>query len=182
MRIKDYLWKMRKHNGMRPQDVPILLKVIAKGEASWQNKDLASELFISTSEISESLNRSLIAGLINSEKRKVHRQSLLEFIEYGLSYTFPAVPGGIVNGLPTAHAHPFMSKHIIASSLYVWPDARGEKRGESIEPLFKNAVKSSLMDEKFYKLLALTDVFRVGRTREKKIAREELKRMISNES
>jgi hypothetical protein len=167
---------MRKHNGMRPQDVPVLLKIIAKGENSWQNKDLASELYISPSEISESLNRSLVAGLINIEKRKVHRQSLLEFIEYGLHYTFPAVPGAIVNGLPTAHSHPFLKKHFDTSVTYVWPDVIGEYRGQAIEPLFKNAVKASLQDETFYKLLALADVLRVGKTREIKLAKEELKK------
>ena len=173
---------MRKHNGMRPQDVPILLKVIAKGKSSWQNKDLASELYISQSEISESLNRSLIAGLINSEKRNVHRQSLLEFIIYGLRYTFPAVPGPIVRGLPTAHSHPFLKKYFDTAVIYVWPDIKGEYRGQIVEPLFKNAVKASLQDEAFYKLLALTDVFRVGKTREIKIAKEELRKSFEYES
>jgi hypothetical protein len=60
---------MRNHSGMRPQDVPILLKIIAKGIEPWQNKDLAAELYFSASEISESLNRSLFARLIDFEKR-----------------------------------------------------------------------------------------------------------------
>lgn len=46
----------------------------SKGDTTWQNKDLAYELFISTSEISESLNRSSIAGLLNGEKKKVHER------------------------------------------------------------------------------------------------------------
>ena len=167
---------------MRPQDVPILLKIIAQKQSSWQNKDLAAELYISSSEISESLNRSLIAGLINTEKRNVHRQSLFEFIEYGLRYTFPAVPGSIVNGLPTAHSHPFLKQYFGASSIYVWPDIQGENRGQAIEPLFKNAVKAAIADEYFYKLLALVDVFRVGKTREIKIAKEELKKAFVYES
>jgi len=167
---------------MRPQDVPILLKIIAKGESSWQNKDLASELYISQSEISESLNRSLVAGLINTEKRKVHRQSLLEFVVYGLRYTFPAVPGAIVNGLPTAHSHSFLKQYFDTSVIFVWPDIMGEYRGQAIEPLFKNAVKASLHDKEFYKLLALVDVFRVGKTREIKVARDELKKSFEHES
>lgn len=173
---------MRKHNGMRPQDVPILLKIIIKGKTPWQNKDLATEMYISSSEITESLNRSLIAGLINTEKKKVHRQSLLEFIEHGLHYTFPTVPGSIVNGLPTAHSHPFLHQYFDSTSMYVWPDPQGEKRGQLIEPLFKNAVKACTRDQDFYKLLALMDVFRVGKTREIKVARDELKRIFSYES
>jgi len=167
---------------MRPQDVPILLKIMAKGETPWQNKDLAAELSFSPSEISESLNRSLIAGLINIEKRKVHRQSLLEFIEYGLHYTFPAVPGPIVNGLPTAHSHPFLQQYFDTSVIYVWPDVNGNYRGQAIEPLFKNVVKASEQDDIFYKLMALVDVLRVGKTREIKVAREELKKSFMYES
>ncbi|HTN21769.1 MAG TPA: hypothetical protein VL125_14900 [Pelobium sp.] len=54
---------------MRPHDIVVLLKGICL-ENSWMNKDLASALFISNSEISESLNRSKIAGLIFHTKRK----------------------------------------------------------------------------------------------------------------
>lgn len=55
---------------MRPQDIVILLKIIAKEGESWHNKDLSEELFISASEVSESLRRSGIAGLIDMEKKK----------------------------------------------------------------------------------------------------------------
>ena len=54
---------------MRPQDIVVLLKIVAKGDQPWQNKDLAAELFISPAEISESLNRSGMGGLIEHEKK-----------------------------------------------------------------------------------------------------------------
>ena len=44
---------MRKHNGMRPQDIVVLLKIAAKKNAPWMMKDLAAELKISPSEVSE---------------------------------------------------------------------------------------------------------------------------------
>ncbi len=53
---------MRKHNGMRPQDIAVLLKIIANGNMNWHNKDLSLALSLSASEISESLNRSQVAG------------------------------------------------------------------------------------------------------------------------
>jgi len=61
---------MRKHNGMRPQDIVILLKIIALGKGTWQLKDLARQLFISLSEVSESLNSSQLAGLIDYVRKK----------------------------------------------------------------------------------------------------------------
>jgi len=45
---------------------------------------------LSASEISESLNRSQIVGLIDGKKKKVSRQSMMEFLEHGLRYVFPA--------------------------------------------------------------------------------------------
>ncbi|TDW96407.1 hypothetical protein [Dinghuibacter silviterrae] len=169
---------MRSHNGMRPQDIVILLKVIIYGEHPWQNKDLASELFLSPAEISLSLQRSAVAGLINPEKRRVHRQTLMEFIEYGLHVVFPVIPGGIVNGLPTAHSHPFIQQFIKSERAYVWPDAMGKVIGESILPLYDNVTHAAAKDDDLYKMLALIDVIRVGKTRELKIAIEELHRII----
>lgn len=174
---------MRKHNGMRPQDIPILLKIVAKGEKLWQNKDLASELYISGSEISESLHRSSVGGLIDAEnKKKVYRQSLMEFLEFGLHHVFPAEPGTIVNGMYTAHSHPRMQKEFKGDRQehlhYVWPDARGKYRGLKIDPLWKDQVRAAQQDEKLYYMLALVDVIRVGQVREVKFAIEELKSLI----
>jgi predicted transcriptional regulator len=173
---------MRKHNGMRPQDIAILLKIIVKAGHPWQSKDLSHELLISPSEISESLHRSLIAGLVNIEKRKVHRQSLLEFIQYGLHYVFPADPGTMVNGIATAHSHPFMKKHFSGNLVYVWPLISGKDRGLAIEPLYKEAPHASLADPELYKMLALVDVIRVGKIREKNVAITELKKLFDYES
>jgi predicted transcriptional regulator len=181
----DYLYSMRKHNGMRPQDIVILLKIITKGSTPWQNKDLSQELNISQSEISDSLNRSAMAGLIESDtKKKVYRQSLMEFIQHGLHYVFPATPTGMVNGIYTAHSHPFMKnkfKNIDTAFEYVWPDFKGEVRGLAIEPLYKETVKAIRQDQNLYKMLALIDVIRVGRVREFKVAIEELEKMILHE-
>lgn len=164
---------------MRPQDIVILLKIISKNAIPWQNKDLAHELFISQSEISDSLNRSALAGLIDHEKKKkVYRKSLIEFIEHGLHYVFPVLPGGMVNGLYTAHSHPFMQEKFSSELHYVWPDAKGEVRGLSIEPLYKEQVKAAQNDDNLYLMLALVDVVRVGRVREMELAINKLKEEI----
>lgn len=170
---------MRKHNGMRPQDIVVLLKIILKEDHSWQNKDLAAELFISQSEISDSLSRSSMAGLIESEgKKKVYRQNLMEFIAHGLHYVFPILPGTMVNGIWTAHSHPFLQSKFQSELHYVWPDPRGEVRGLAIEPLYTHQVKAVKIDNRLYFMLAMIDVVRVGRVREVKVALEELKERI----
>ncbi len=124
-----------------------------------------------------------MAGLVDNEtKKKVYKKSLLEFIEHGLHYVFPAIPGGMVNGIYTAHSHPYMQQQFSSDLNYVWPEAQGNVRGLSIEPLYKEQVKAARLDETLYKMLALIDVIRVGRVREWVIAVEELKKIITNES
>jgi hypothetical protein len=172
---------MRKHNGMRPQDIVILLKIITLGNEHWQLKDLASQLYISPSEVSESLNRSQLAGLIDYNKKKVSRQSLMEFLQYGLHYVFPQHPGSMVNGIPTAHAHPSMNKQIISDQLYVWPDREGKSRGLAIEPFYPKQTMAVKQDKELYELLSLVDVLRVGRTREIKLAVDKLSKILYHE-
>ena len=61
---------------------------------------------------------------------------------------------------------------------YVWPDDDGNIRGLSIQPLYKSVVKAVKQDELLYKMLASIDIIRVGRTRELKVAIEELQKTI----
>ena len=169
---------MRKHNGMRPQDIVILLKIISKGSKPWQYKDLAKELFISPSEVTESLARSALAGLFDNQSRKAYHMNIMEFIEHGLHYVFPVIPSAMVNGVPTAHSHLFMKKHFKSELEYVWPEPRGKFRGLAIEPLYKEVPKAVWEDADLYKMLALIDVIRVGRVREWELAISELQKMI----
>lgn len=48
--------------------------------------------------------------------------------------------------------------------------------GCAIEPLYEGATKAIRSDENLYKLLALADVIRVGKVRERKVAIEEIKK------
>ena len=172
---------MRKHNGMRPQDIAVLLKIVAMEEKEWQLATLSGELYISLSEVSESLNRSKIAGLIDSNKKRVNRLSLMEFLEHGIRYVFPQQPGTMLRGIGTAHTAPFMKKAFASELNYVWADNTGDIMGLMIEPLYLKQTKAIKQDELFYKLLTLVDVIRVGRVREIKYATEELRKIILNE-
>ena len=166
---------MKSHNGMRPHDIVVLLKIICLKDG-WLNKDLSAGLIISPSEISESLNRSAIAGLVSPDKKKVFKSALLKFIEYGLGYVFPAEPGAMERGIPTAHSAPVLKDLIVSQENYVWPYANGKVRGQAITPLYPNQVQAVLQDDKLYDMLALTDSIRVGKVREKDKAMELLKK------
>ncbi|WP_417601449.1 hypothetical protein [Owenweeksia hongkongensis] len=169
---------MKQHKGMRPHDIVILLKIAAKESESWFMKDLAAELGISQSEISESLYRSMLAGLLASDKRKLMKSSLMEFLQFGLRHVYPQQPGSIVRGLPTAHSALPLSDLIQSEEPYVWPWAKGTERGQAIEPLHASVPEACQKDKKLYELLALVDAIRVGRAREKSIAINELNHRI----
>jgi predicted transcriptional regulator len=169
---------MKKHSGMRPHDIVVLLKIAAKKDAPWFMKDLSIELGISASEVSESLNRSAIAGLISKDKKRLMKLSILAFLEHGLRYVYPERPGSKVRGIPTAHSAPPLASEIVSNEPYVWPHGEGTVRGESIEPLHSKLPEACLKDPLLYEYMALCDSLRVGRAREKNLAIEELKKRL----
>jgi len=155
---------------MRPQDVAILLKICSIEDQTWQLSGLAASLRISLSEVSESLSRSQQAGLIDFAKKRVIRQNLFDFLSHGLWYVFPQQPGPWVRGVPTAHSHPSMKSIFPSEMDFVWPDSKANIIGLQIDPLYSKRVEAVKEDEKFYQLLAFTDVLRVGKIREIKYA------------
>ncbi len=162
---------------MRPQDIAVLLKIIIS-DPGWMSKDIAQDLVLSPAEVSYSLQRSAQAGLLDASKRKVMRKTFLEFIQYGLPRVFPAIRGPLAVGVPTAFSSPAISPYLMTNQLneiVIWPYTEGEARGETISPLYPNAVKAAMKDETLYHLLSLVDVMRMGKVREKEIALSLLK-------
>jgi DNA-binding transcriptional ArsR family regulator len=167
-------------NNLKPQDIVILLKIIALGEKNWFHHTLAKEIGMSQSEVSQSLNRSRYAGLIDEGRKKVNKLAFTEFLLHGVTYAFPQKPGALVRGILTAHAAEPLNKIINATEKYVWPYAKGNERGQAIEPLFSPVVEASLKDKELYELLTMVDAIRVGKIREKEIAKKELEKRILN--
>lgn len=155
---------MRKHNGMRPQDVVVLLRILTLSTTPWQGKDLASALLISPAEISDALRRCQYARLLLADGRTVQQQALLRFLLHGLPYVFPAHPHDFGQGVPTAWtALPQLSGlRGPAEPAYVWPDPEGTAWGLSVSPLYPTTPAAARLDERWHELLALVDVLRLG--------------------
>lgn len=168
---------MKKHNGMRPQDIVILLDIITR-EEEWTMKDISRELNISGSEISESLQRSCMAGLIDGSKKNVMRNALMKFLKHGLRYVFPQTPGAIVRGIPTAYSAPPLNDMIMSGDKLVLPYPKGTERAQSVVPLYPTVAESALQNPKLYELLTLVDALRVGRVRERELAAVELEKRV----
>jgi hypothetical protein len=167
---------------LKPQDIVVLLKLHLWQGQDWTYESLAKSLDMSNSEVHAALKRCEMATLYNVKSRRVHKQPLLEFIIHGLRYVFFAQPGAISRGMPTAHSAPPLNSQLTASSeeTYVWSDAEGTVRGQSITPLYKSVPSAAKKDAKLYQLLSIIDALRVGRARDRTLAIKELEQRLGN--
>lgn len=163
--------------GLRPQDLLLLLKLVASEGRHLRQLDLAMELGLSQAEIAYSLGRLRNAGLID-EMRKVQRLAMIEFVSHAVKFFYPPQLGSFARGIPTGHsAAPIKGQLIVEENLeWVWPSAEGAKRGIAIEPIYESAPQAALKDPALYELLVLVDSIRAGSVRERKIAEEEFKK------
>ena len=162
---------------LKPQDIYILLKLIAMGENQWSYASVAGDLFMSASEVHAGIKRAMAARLMPAQGGHPLKKSLEEFLIHGVKYAFPPDHGGLTRGVPTGYAAPPL-KDIISQPNEpppVWPDPEGDTRGYELSPLYKTVPKAAIKDKMLYELLAIVDAIRDGRAREREIAIKELK-------
>jgi len=168
------------HMILKPQDVVVVLKLVAIGQRPWSYMLLANELFMSASEINAGVKRALRARLLvklgEGEQPQPNRKAIQEFLIHGVKYAFPPDYGPIVRGMRTSYAADIMAKELIYNQQNppVWPYAEGKDRGPSLSPLYKSVAQAAGQDEALYNLLALVDAIRDGRARERNLAEKML--------
>ena len=163
----------------KPQDIVVLLKLVAIGPEPWTFQRLSAELSISQSEVHACVRRAVAARLMSDASTtsgRPLREALLEFLIHGVKYAFPPERGALTRGVPTGYAAPPLNKVIVGSSdpPPVWPYAEGSVRGLAFAPLYPSVPAAALQDSRLYELLALVDAIRDGRARERKFAAKEL--------
>jgi hypothetical protein len=181
-------------NTLNPQDVVVALKLCVVESKNWTYARLGEELSLSASQVFRSVQRAEAVRLLDpgfhalpsapdskSKDRPLvlaspNRANLKEFLIHGVKYAFPVHRGGLVRGIPTAHAAPPLKQQIAESfdPPPVWPDGSGAARGLEFSPLYKNVPAAARRDPRLYELLALVDAIRDGRAREREIAIREL--------
>ncbi len=164
---------------LKPQDIMVMLKLVALGDHPWSYVSLSVELGLSPSQVHAAVKRSLAASLAVHSVNKIapNIRNLDEFLVHGLKYVFVPERGEMTRGMPTGYAAPPLGGLFISSNEPppVWPDPEGEVRGIAFSPLYKSAPKAARMDPKLYELLVLVDGIRAGRAREREIASKELR-------
>lgn len=171
---------------LRPADIYVLLGVAAHDDGSFTYRELAHELGIPHAQVQRSLDRAAAAGLYLSSRHDVHRANLEEFLIHALRYVAPASLGAVAAGVPAAWAAEPLSSRISGDDNLppVWPSARGDVRGRSLEPLHPAAVDAARSNRHLAHLLGLADALRVGDARIRREAKDllpdELRRAVTS--
>ena len=177
---------------LKPQDICVLLKIVALEGTPWSYSQLAYELGMSASEVHAGVKRAAEASLMRLEEGwgTPDPEALEELLVHGLKYVFAPVRGGLARGIPTSFAAPGLSALLGLDTLLaradepppVWPDDEGEVRGYEFSPLYKSVPFAARRDAKLYELLALVDAIRGGSTEEREAATRELRARLRNQT
>lgn len=164
---------------LKPQDVLVLLKLVAQGDMDWVYSRLAMQLCMSSSEIHAAMKRAYHAGLMLDKGETImpDAKNFEEFIVYGVKYAFAPERGDICIGMPTSYATKPLSERVFydGQNPPVWPDENGKVEGIAFRPLYPSVPDAARLDAALYELLSLVDAIRGGRTRERTQAIKELK-------
>jgi len=101
---------------LKPQDIVILLKLVALGGDKWSYNALAYELAMSPSEVHAGIKRSITAGLFDQQRNAPIKSALHEFLVHGIRYAFPPDLGALTRGIPTGYAAPPLNEKIVQTS------------------------------------------------------------------
>jgi len=161
---------------LKPQDLYLMLALVAWHGESITYPELASFAGLSISEVHGALKRAELARLLHFEARRptIIRSAFREFLFHGARYAFPVTRGTMVGGIPTAYAAAPLSSHIAPSAdpPPVWPHIEGSVRGIALIPLYPTVPEAALRDSELYMNLALFDALRSGNARERGLAQK----------
>ena len=139
---------------LKPQDVFVVLKIVAAGSQRPPYAQLASELQMSSSEVHACVKRAAACHLLHGPAlmNRPNVAAIEEFLVHGLQYVFPAECGALTRGIPTSYAAEPLRSVIAPGTepIPVWPSADGTARGIAFVPLYKTASVAAPRDPRFY--------------------------------
>ena len=160
---------------LKGQDILVLLRLLEESDG-WTVRSIGEPIGLDPAGVHRALKRLADARLVDAKRRRVNRANAEEFLVHGLKYLFPARQGGMSRGVPTAWAAAPLSEELapVDEPPPVWPDARGDARGVSLEPLHEKAPEIASRDRNLAERLALIDAIRIGDGRVRSLAERRL--------
>lgn len=168
-------------DALQPVDLLVALKLAASGDMDMSLRDIEEQLGVPRSTASLSLKRLGSHRIVRDigGKRKIQRIALRDLIEGGIRWIAPGEVGDFELGLLTSHAAEPLASHLMGDpEPLVMPLPHGPARGRAVTPIHPLAPQAAAKDEQLYRLLVIADAFRVGRARDREVARRELRRWV----
>jgi hypothetical protein len=116
--------------------------------------------------------------LIHTDSKRVIKASLMEFLEHGVRYMLPGKLGPEARGIATSFSAAPLNEEIDAQEIIVWPHPEGNLRGASLDPIYKIVPEVARNDPKFHAMMAMVDAIRIGRARERNLAKNLLRGLL----
>lgn len=157
----------------------MLVRLASNPPAEWTYRSLAAELEVDHAALHRSVERLEEAQLVGADRQPV-RAHLEEFLIHALRYSFPAQPGPIGRGVPTAWGVAPLRGMFAGRDdpPPVWPDPHGSTRGALVPPIHENVPRLSQALPLLWEWFSLMDALRLGGARERKLASDELRSRI----
>jgi hypothetical protein len=165
---------------VKKPDIYVLSGLLAR-DGAWSYRSLADRLHVPHPVVQRALSRGQEADLYSLERREVHIPHFEEFAVHALRFVMPAPLGALAPGVPAAWAAEPMASAIRSSGDEpppVWPYARGQVRGQAIEPLHPAAPEAVEGWSELGEILALLDSLRAGDARVRQVAGDLLSSML----
>lgn len=165
---------------MKSQDI-VVLSVLMKGDVEKPSYQYISKSAkISVSEAHASIKRLCESDLVNSD-RHLKKRNVEEFLIHGLRYMFPMKASGeLAYGIPTSYAAPVSANEFaISGNIPVWRSSKGKTLGCSHEPIYPTVPDAAAEDPELYDRLAVLDMLRGGRLRERRFAEQKIREYLA---
>jgi hypothetical protein len=143
-------------------------------------RELSQLVGTSLGEAHNATKRLEISRLYLPHRHGVNKPALVEFLVSGVPYVYPGELGLETRGVPTAYSGPVFEESMVTAPVVVWPSVEGEARGLALTPLCAAAPLTISSNPPLYHWLTIIDALRVGRARDRRLARQALEREIGS--
>jgi len=101
---------------IKPQDIVVIGRILAKGEEHWTQGQIATELKMSASEVNAAIKRAEKAGLLQKDlsQYRVVKSAVERFLLHGFKYVFPVERGEPTRGIPTGASAPALREYFLS--------------------------------------------------------------------
>lgn len=163
---------------IKGQDMLVLVALMGDN-AGLAYAELGRRSRLSVSETHAAVKRLVESGLVKSDRHLI-KSNVMEFLSHGLKYAFPLKASGMLGkGMPTSYAAPIAESEFASTGMVpVWSGSGGDVYGQMFEPIYATAPEAAGQDAGMYDRLALVDMLRGGRLRERIFAERKIREIL----